>query len=69
MNDITRQDGLTDEEGAVMDALIYAWNQFAQLEIQHPSDVPYFVDGIHKCQQLLALRVARREYPDGWYKE
>lgn len=67
MNDITRQDGLTDEEGEVMDALIYAWNQFSQLEIQHPSDAPDFADGIHKCQQSIALRVVRREYPDGWY--
>ena len=68
IENITRQDGLTDEEGLVMDALIYAWSQFTQLEVQHPSDVPDFADGIHKCQQSLALRVVRREYPDGWYK-
>ena len=67
MNNITRPDGLTNEEGEVMDALIYAWNQFSQLEIQHPSDTPDFADGIHKCQQSLALRIARREYPEGWY--
>lgn len=63
----TRPDGLTDEEGMVMDALITAWNQFLELEVQHTSDAPDFADGIHRCQQSLALRVVRREYPEGWY--
>lgn len=57
---ITRSDGLTDEEGMVMDALITAWNQFLELEVQHLSDAPDFADGIHRCQQSLALRVVRR---------
>ena len=64
---ITRSDGLTEEEGMVMDALITAWNQLVELEVQHPSDAPDFADGIHRCQQSLALRVVRREYPEGWY--
>ena len=63
----TRPDGLTDEERVVMDSLIFAWNQFLELEVQHPSDAPDFADGIHRCQQSLALRVVRREYPEGWY--
>ncbi len=61
-----RVDGLTPEEGEVMDALIKAWNEFAGLERQHPDELRDFTDGIHRCQDLLAVRIARREYPIGW---
>lgn len=63
---ITRNDGLTEEEGLVMDALIEAWNAFVKLKVTHPSDTKDFCDGIHKCQQILGMRVLQREFPDGW---
>ncbi len=69
MNDneiITRTDGLTFEEGEVMDALITAWNKFIKIERQHSSELNDFAAGIHRCQDLLAARIARREYPEGW---
>jgi len=61
-----RPDGLTKEEGKVMDALITAWKTFVSLDRQHPDEQRDFADGIHKCQDLLAVRIARREYPEGW---
>jgi hypothetical protein len=61
-----RDDGLTDAEGVVMDALIRAVEAFARLDRQHPQEINEFVDGIHKCQDLLAVRIARRHYPHGW---
>jgi len=63
---IVRTDGLTEEEGKVMDALIVAWTEFSLLDIQHPNDQRDFCDSIHKCQDLLACRIARRHYPKGW---
>lgn len=63
---ITRDDGLTDVEGEVMSSLINAFNTFCNLERQHPDEIRDFTDGIHKCQDLLAVRIARREYPKGW---
>lgn len=67
MNDkIIRDDGLTDAEGEVMNSLIIAFNKFCNLERQHPDEIRDFTDGIHKCQDLLAVRIARREYPKGW---
>ena len=63
---IVRPDGLTNDEGRVMDALIMAWNQFVGLDRQHPDELRDFADGIHKCQDCLALRIARRIYPEGW---
>lgn len=61
-----RNDGLTEKEGVVMDALCDAFIGFARLTRQHPDDLRDFTDGIHRCQDLLALRVVRRLYPRGW---
>lgn len=61
-----RADGLTFNEGEVMDALILAANAFAKLPPQHPSERREFAEGIHRCQGKLAVRIARREYPAGW---
>ncbi|KLU66746.1 hypothetical protein DEAC_c14140 [Desulfosporosinus acididurans] len=61
-----RVDGLTDQEGKVMDALITAWNEFAKLKVQHPSDVLDFLSCIHQCQQIIGMRILQRDYPQGW---
>ena len=61
-----RPDGLDAEEGAVLDALVLAVDRFGKLERQHPDELGDFVDGIHRCQYLLAMRVARRAFPQGW---
>jgi hypothetical protein len=61
-----RNDGLTKQEGIVMDHLIDAWNEFISLERQHPYEIDDFCDGIHKCQSVLTMRVSRRDYPKGY---
>ena len=61
-----RKDGLTIYEGIIMDHLVEAWNGFSNLERQHPSDLGDFADGIHKCQHQLAMRILRRDYPEGY---
>jgi hypothetical protein len=61
-----RDDGLTDEEGIVADALITAVNAFGKLDRQHPDELRDFIDGIHRCQDTLALRIVRRTFPRGW---
>jgi hypothetical protein len=64
--DITRNDGLTADEGIVADALCGAANAFGALVSQHPSEERDFTDAIHRCQDLLCTRIARRHYPTGW---
>lgn len=61
-----RADGLTDAEGEVLDALSDAVEAFAELPVQHPSDEQEFLAGIHRLQDLIAVRIARRLYPEGW---
>lgn len=61
-----RKDGLTEAEGVVMDALVAAVKAFAALPRQHPDEMRDFCDGIHKCQDQLAVRVCRAAFPAGW---
>lgn len=61
-----RNDGLTEQEGVVMDSLVNAWNEYIKLEKEHPSDLEIFGNGIHTCQQMLAMRIVRRDYPLGY---
>lgn len=61
-----RKDGLTSEEGQVMDNLAEAWNMFLKLDQTHPSEQSDFSDGIRKCQQVLMNRILRRDYPKGY---
>lgn len=49
-----------------MDALVDAANIYAALPVQHPSEPNEFVAAIHRAQDLLAIRIARRDYPAGW---
>lgn len=59
---ITRIDGLTEQEGKVMDALVDAWNEFIKLGVTHPTEETDFMDGIHQCQNTLCMRILRRDY-------
>ena len=61
-----RHDGLTDVEGEVMDSLVEAVESFNELEKQHPDEEADFFAGIHRLQDLLAVRAMRRLYPEGW---
>lgn len=64
--DEARDDGLTEGEGEVMDHLTAAVGSWASLPREHPNELPDFVEAIHRCQALLAVRVARRHHPRGW---
>jgi hypothetical protein len=63
---LSREDGLTKEEGLVADALCDAANAFGALPVQHPDEPRDFSDAIHRLRDLLAMRIARRHYPKGW---
>jgi hypothetical protein len=61
-----RDDGLTDEEGVVMDALAEATSAYLFLPVEHMDEPGEFLDAIHRLQDLMAVRVARRDHPRGW---
>jgi len=54
----------TEEEKKVMALLVEAHNLFSQIKPTHQNDITDWVDGIHKCQQVLKGRVVSRDYPE-----
>jgi hypothetical protein len=57
---------LTLLEQTVLANLVAAWKSFVTLEHRSGNDDQEFRDAIHRCQQLVALRVARRVDPEVW---
>jgi hypothetical protein len=58
----------TADEKAVLASLVAAWQQYVALPVEHPDEIRDFTDAIHRAQDLLAIRVARRADPDTWVK-
>jgi hypothetical protein len=59
--------GLTYREQDCMDSLTKAVKEWSALTREHPDEMKEFIDAIHRAQDLLAVRIARREYPKGWF--
>lgn len=57
--------GLTTAEKDILIKLANAWTEYLALETKE-SNIHEFNDAIHRCQQLIALRVARRVDPEIW---
>lgn len=57
---------LTPEERELLRKLGEAYNLYTELDKRSEGDNKEFVDALHRLQQLVALRVARRVDPDVW---
>lgn len=57
---------LTPEEKELLQRLGEAYNLYIALDKRSEGDNKEFVDALHRLQQLVALRVARRVDPDVW---
>lgn len=53
----------TKEEERIMSYLVKAHNEFIKMEQTHPSDMNEWVDGLHRCQNVIIQRIMRRDYP------
>lgn len=58
--------GLLPDEERVMDAAVELWAAWLALPIEHPGDRAEVCAAVHRVQDLLATRIARREFPEGW---
>lgn len=59
--------GLTIDELQILQNLKDAWDNFVKLDPKMDADFTReFNDGIHRCQQIIALRVAQRVDPLVW---
>ena len=52
------------KEKELVKKLADIYNEFTELCSQHPNELSDFADGIHRCQYVLAMRMARHHYPD-----
>lgn len=64
---VNTETGLTFDEQLIMNALLKSFRIYSQLPKEHPSDLEEFVLSLHRLQDLLAVRVVRRNFPMGWY--
>ena len=55
---------LLPKEQEVMDALVFAWNAFTALPVQHDDDIDDFRRSIHEAQRIMGQRTLRRDYPE-----
>lgn len=55
---------ITNEEKEILDLLIDAHHKFIALKTQHPQELTEWLAGIHQCQDIIALRVARAAEPN-----
>lgn len=58
------KNGFTNDEELIMQKLVDAHNIYAAMEQQHPSDMNEWVTAIHTLQQLIGMRILRREHPE-----
>jgi DNA-directed RNA polymerase subunit F len=54
----------TEQEEQVMNSILKAHDIFVKMKQMNPDDIREWVDGIHKCQNVLMSRVVTRDYPD-----
>jgi hypothetical protein len=56
---------MSDDEQAVLAALVEAWNRFLELPVEHEDDVREFRRMIHAAQEKVMCRPTRRsqQYP------
>lgn len=52
------------KEEEVLDLITEVWNNFLELDSQHPNEETEFCDAIHRCQYVIGLRFARESRPD-----
>jgi hypothetical protein len=60
--------GLTDQEKLILNHVMKAHAGFLSLSEIHPSDMQDWADAIHRLQNLIAFRVARRVDPGFWWE-
>lgn len=54
----------TEKEKEIMNKITEIHNSYIELESQHPSDLPEWIDSIHNLQKIMGMRILRREHTD-----
>lgn len=54
----------TKKELKIMTKLNECHCLYLELEKQHPSDLPDWINSFHDLQKVMAIRILRREHPE-----
>jgi len=60
------ESGFYEKEKRLNEHLLKITTLFGTMETQHPTEKEEFSRAVHEIQKLLAMRVVRRDRPDGW---
>lgn len=63
---INKESGLTESEQKVADGILKVYSDYQILDFQHPDELHDVAEAVHIIQDLLACRIARREFPNYW---
>ena len=66
MDKYNKYTGLSPQENIVMARIIKVYEAYNKLETQHQTEKQEVCDAVHKIQDLLAVRVCRRMFPEFW---
>jgi hypothetical protein len=55
--------GFTEREYSILMKILQIHNDYAGLDVMHPSDRSDWADAVHRLQDIIALRATRRDYP------
>jgi hypothetical protein len=57
---------MSRRERKIMRLLVSAWSEYLKLKKFHPDEVQEFKFSLHRLQDLIAYRVAKRAFPKEW---
>ncbi len=64
---LVRDWGLTEEEARIFDHLLEAARLYRELPEEREFDDSTFLPSIEAAIRILAMRVVKRDHPDGWF--
>jgi len=63
---IEDRSGFTPAEKRCHDHLMAAYQEFIDMDREHPNEMTDFAFAVHLIQGLLTTRIVRRNFPDYW---
>lgn len=61
---LEKEENYISKETIILKKLAEVYSLFTELKSQHPDELNDFIDGIHKCQYVLGMRIARKDHPN-----
>lgn len=57
------------QEKNISEKIVEVHNLFLELEREHPTEIHEWVDGIHRLQNVMGMRLLRKVFPERFPKK